>query len=255
MTTPSVLCLSGLDPTGGAGLQADIEACAALGVHALGLVTALTEQDSHNVTAVEAVSLALLQRQIDTLLADCQPTAVKIGLIGDPGQIPVICRTLAQLRVPVVCDPILRAGGGAELLSDQAAAQLLIELLPRVTVLTPNAAEARRLVPQAANLAGCAAALLATGCQNVLITGGDEPGEEVINALHRPGLAPRSWSWSRLEGPFHGAGCTLAAATAAQLALGKDVEVALTIAQAYTQETLRRACRIGHGRLIPGRLS
>lgn len=254
MSTASVLCLSGLDPTGGAGLQADIEACAANGVHALGLVTALTVQDSHNVRAVETVSLALLQRQLDMLLADCRPAAVKIGLIGDPGQIPVICRTLVQLQVPVVCDPILRAGGGAELLSAETAARLLIELLPLVTVLTPNAAEARRLVPQAMSLQDCADELLDAGCQNVLITGGDEPGEEIINTLHRPGQAPHSWFWPRLDGPFHGAGCTLAAAVAAQLALGKNMEVALTIAQTYTQETLKHARRIGRGRLIPGRL-
>lgn len=254
MSVASVLCLSGLDPTGGAGLQADIEACAANGVHALGLVTALTVQDSHNVSAVEAVPVALLQRQLDTLLADCRPAAVKIGLIGDPKQIPVICRTLVQLQVPVVCDPILRAGGGAELLSADATARLLGELLPQVTVLTPNAAEARRLAPQAASLQDCAEALLCMGCSQVLITGGDEPGDDIINTLHRPGQPPRNWHWPRLAGLFHGAGCTLAAASAARLALGDDIETALTAAQTYTQHTLEQALRIGRGRPVPRRL-
>ncbi len=249
----SVLCLSGLDPTGGAGLQADIEACAANGVHALGLVTALTVQDSRNVSEVHAVPATLLERQLDTLLADCRPAAIKIGLIGAPEQIPLLCRTLAQLRLPVVCDPILRAGGGAELMPPATATRLLSELLPLITLLTPNTAEARRLAPQATSLDGCAQTLLATGCAQVLITGGDEPGEEVVNTLYRPDHSPRSWHWPRLNGPFHGAGCTLAAAIAARLALGDAIDVALTAAQEYTQQTLRSARRIGQGRLVPRR--
>lgn len=253
MSPPTVLCLSGLDPCGGAGLQADVEACAANGAHALGLVTALTVQDSHNVSVVEAVSTTLLQRQLEVLLADCRPAAVKIGLIGAPEQIPLLARTLAALRVPVVCDPILRAGGGAELLDAETTTRLLTELLAQVTVLTPNAAEARRLVPDAADLPSSAAALLAAGCSNVLITGGDEPGADVVNTLFGCDRPPRSWRWERLAGPFHGAGCTLAASLAARLARGDDVDTAAAEAQRYTHDALRRGWRVGRGRPIPGR--
>ena len=181
----TVLCLSGHDPGGGAGLQADIETLAAHGVHALGVITALTVQDSHNVRRVIATDPALLDEQLDMLLADVQPDAVKLGLLGAIDQLSVIVRHLARLAVPVVCDPVLRAGGGTDLVAIDYPAELRRRLLPHVTVLTPNASEARRLVPGAGgDLDACAAALLADGCQRVLITGGDEAGASVINHLH-----------------------------------------------------------------------
>lgn len=248
-----VLCLSGLDPTGGAGLQADIEACTANDAHALGVATALTVQDSRNVSAVEAVSVELLQAQLDTLLADCQPTAVKLGLIGDADQIPLFCRILARLEQPVVCDPILRAGGGTELLEARSRQRLFDELLPQVMLLTPNAAEARRLIPDAGTLDACGAALLAAGCHSVLITGGDEPGTEVVNTLYRGDQPPRHWRWPRLPGTFHGAGCTLSAAIAARLANGDALEAAVSAGQAYSHKTLEHAFPVGRGRPIPGR--
>jgi hydroxymethylpyrimidine/phosphomethylpyrimidine kinase len=250
---PLVLCLSGLDPSGGAGLQADIETVAALGGHALGLITALTVQDTRNVARVAATDADLLRQQLDLLLRDCAPQSIKLGLLGASDQLPVIVQAIARCGVPVVCDPVLRAGGGA-LLHDEGAAQALRrELFPRVTVLTPNAAEARRLCPGSAELDACGASLLAAGCGHVLITGGDEPGASVVNTWYAPGAAPRRYSWPRLPETFHGAGCTLAAAIAALLARGLAVETALLQAQEWTQQTLRQALRVGQGRRIPGR--
>jgi len=251
---PRVLCLSGLDPIGGAGLQADIETLAAQGVHALGLVTALTVQDSRNVRRVVATDPGLLDEQLAVLLADSRPDAVKLGLLGSAEQLPVIAAHLARLGVPVVCDPVLRAGGGTDLAAAGFPTALRARLLPLVTVLTPNAAEARRLAPEADTLAACAATLLADGCARVLITGGDEPGASVANQAWGRGGMARRWDWPRLPETFHGAGCTLASAIAARLALGDTVDEALDAGQRWTQAALARAITVGSGRRIPGRL-
>ncbi|WP_293374709.1 hydroxymethylpyrimidine/phosphomethylpyrimidine kinase [Nevskia sp.] len=252
--TTAVLCLSGHDPVGGAGLQADIETLSAHGVHALGLITALTVQDSRNVRRVIATDPALLDEQLALLLADVRPDAVKLGLLGDIAQLPVIVRHLAQLHLPLVCDPVLRAGGGTALVSDDYPAALRAQLLPLVTVLTPNASEARRLVPGAGgDLDVCADALLADGCVRVLITGGDERDVEVINRCYGRDTPTRICDWPRLPETFHGAGCTLASAIAARLALGDTPDEAIDAGQRWTQGALARAVAVGGGRRIPGR--
>jgi hydroxymethylpyrimidine/phosphomethylpyrimidine kinase len=253
-TPPLVLCLSGLDPTGGAGLQADIESCAAQGARALPVLTANTVQDTQDVRRVVATAPILLAQQLRALLDDCEIAAVKIGLLGDVQQIPVIADVLRAAGRPVVLDPVLRAGGGSNLVGAQLQAALLTDLLPLTTVLTPNAAEARRLAPGSADAAAAAATLLDAGCAHVLITGGDEPGPQVVNTWYRAAQAPQRFEWPRLAGPFHGAGCTLAAAVAARLARGEAMTEALSAAQAYTHQCLQRAVRVGAGRLIPQRL-
>lgn len=250
---PLVLCASGHDPTGGAGIHADIEAIAGNGAHALSLITAHTVQDTQDVVRVSPVAPILLASQIETLLADCSISAFKIGLLGDAQQIPVLVSAIAQAKVPVVLDPILRAGGGASLASAALQAALQELLLPHVTVLTPNAAEARRLTRKD-SLDEAAQVLQKAGVRHVLITGGDEPGATVTNRWYHANAAPRVFEWPRLPGGFHGAGCTLAAAIAANLARGLSIEAALEQAQRYTHESLARAFRIGQGRQIPGRV-
>ena len=253
MRVPNVLCCSGHDPTGGAGIQADIEAVAAQGAHALTLVTALTVQDTCNVRQVDAVSPALLAQQVAVLLADCEIAAIKIGLLGAPAQLPVLADFIRRSQRPVVLDPILRAGGGAELVSSDFAVQMRKLLFPLCTVLTPNAAEARRWTGED-DLDAAGKALLADGVQHVLITGGDEPGAIASNRWYSAGVLVRVFEQPRLPGTFHGAGCTLAAALAARLGLGEPIEAALTNAQGYVHETLRQARPIGGGRWLPRRL-
>lgn len=250
----NVLCFSGHDPTGGAGIQADIETIAALGGHALTVITAYTVQDTANVSRVAAPDFALFQAQIEALLADCSIQAIKIGLLGSTRQIPEIVKVIRRLKVPVVLDPVLRAGGGTMLTTRKMLAALELQLLPWVNVVTPNAAEARWLAPGAADRDACGTELLKWGARNVLITGGDEPGPAVVNSWHQKNRAPRRFVWPRLPQKFHGAGCTLASAIAVLLAQGHSMAAALQDAQAYTHETLKRARKIGHGRSIPGRL-
>lgn len=250
---PLVLCCSGHDPSGGAGIHADIEAVAANGAHCLSLITAHTVQDTQDVVRVSSVAPILLASQIETLLADCKISAIKIGLLGDAQQIPVLLAAIARTQVPVVLDPILRAGGGASLASAALQAALQEKLLPHITVLTPNAAEARRLTRKD-SLDEAAHALLKLGVEHVLITGGDEPGDLVTNHWYSEnGL--RRFEWPRLPGGFHGAGCTLASALAARLARGLPMAQALEDAQRYTHASLSHAFRSGQGRKIPGRLS
>jgi hydroxymethylpyrimidine/phosphomethylpyrimidine kinase len=251
---PLVLCLSGHDPTGGAGIQADIEAVAANGGHALSLITALTVQDSTNVRQVSPVPATLLLQQLQLLLADCAIAAIKIGLLGSAEQVPAIAEALAGLRLPLVLDPVLRAGGGADLSDMATVAAMRTHLFPRVSVLTPNVAETRRLVPRAGSDAECAHALLREGCGNLLVTGGDEAGAEVCNTWYRDGATPQHYRWPRLNETFHGAGCTLAAALAARLGRGEAMPEAILQAQRYTQSALQGALRVGRGRRIPGRL-
>ncbi|MGH8517735.1 MAG: bifunctional hydroxymethylpyrimidine kinase/phosphomethylpyrimidine kinase, partial [Panacagrimonas sp.] len=190
MSRPALLCLSGHDPTGGAGVHADIEAAGAQGVPALSIITALTVQDSRNVQVVRTVDPDLVERQIATLAADADIRAIKIGLLGDVALVPVIAAWIGRLGVPVVLDPVLRAGGGTELAGSRLQDAIARELMPRATLATPNAAEARRLadMPSGVSTDLAGAALVASGCANVLITGGDESTGEtslVVNAWHR----------------------------------------------------------------------
>lgn len=251
---PVVLVFAGHDPTGGAGVQADIETIAALGCHAATLVTALTVQDTRGATAFEPTSPALLRRQAETLLADLQPAAVKIGMIGSGDNAHEISRVLKRYpQIPVVLDPVLAAGGGGALATDDLRRMLLTELLPLATVITPNSIEARALAPAADTLAACANALLATGCPHVLLTGGHETGPEVVCHLHSRDGATARHAWPRLAGEFHGSGCTLASALAARLAQGTPIATAVADALAYTWHALQNAQRPGRGQSIPDR--
>lgn len=252
MNRPNVLCVAGHDPSGGAGIHADIEAVAAQGAHALTLITALTVQDTTNVQRVQAVAPALLAQQAECLLDDCQVAAVKLGLLGDLRQIPLIVDWLRRLAAPVVVDPVLRAGGGAELLGRALVAALREQIFPLTTVLTPNAAEARRLTGEEA-LEAAGAALLECGVSNVLITGGDEPGDEVRDLWFRHGGGPVEFLSPRVPGRFHGTGCTLASALAARLALGEPTGPAIAGAREFVRQALLRAHRPGQGRQVPGR--
>lgn len=239
---PTVLVFSGLDPSGGAGIGADIEAIAAQGAHALPLVTALTVQDNNRVYEVLPVDSAVIVRQAQVLIDAFAIGAVKIGIPGSLENAEAIAALLMQLRsrhpgLPVVLDPVLASGNGDRLARGDAL-QAIRALLPVTSVLVPN-------LPEAEALAGAP-------CEHVLVTGGHGEGERVVNRWHSAGQT-REWSWPRLPGEYHGSGCTLAAAIAAQLALGQPVARALELAQSYCHETLAQSFVIGAGQRIPQR--
>ena len=252
---PAVLCFAGLDPTGGAGLAADIEAIASMGGHPLPIATALTAQDTHDVKALMPVDPGHVVDQARAVLADIPVAAVKIGLLGSAGVVDAVHDLLADCaEIPVVLDPIGRAGGGASLADDGLMRTIASRLVPRTTVLTPNTSEALRLAPGAESVADAAGRLVSSGCEYVLVTGADEATPRVVNRLYgRRGLI-ESLEWARVEGVFHGSGCTLAAAVAARLACGATPEEAVTDAQRFTHEAISNGYRIGAGQLVPDRL-
>lgn len=241
---PNVLAIAAADPTGGAGLQADILTLASLGCHPLSVLTAYTVQDTRGVAALHAVPAADLLAQARCVLADAPALAIKIGVVGSAANAQAVAELLAEhARLPVVLDPVLASARGDALGDDATLRELL---LPRATVATPNSMEARTL--------GGAAAMIALGCKYVLVTGAHEPGDEVVNVLHGAAGVVREDRWPRLHGSFHGSGCTLAAAIAARLAHGDEVPEAVRRAQDYTWCALERGYRPGAGQHVPDRL-
>lgn len=250
---PVVLCLSGHDPSGGAGIQADIETLAALGCHAASVITCLTQQDTRNVREIIPQQPEDLRRQAETVLADMPVAAIKIGLIGDAAIAEAIARLLAaHPDIPVVLDPVLAAGGGASLSNDGLLQAIREHLLPLTTMLTPNSLEARVLAGLV-DLDGCAHWLLARGCRYVLITGSHEDRPDVINTLYSQSLQ-ESFRWQRLPHEYHGSGCTLASAVAAYLARGANPMAAAHDAQRYTWQALEGGFRPGQGQYLPRRI-
>jgi len=253
MERPNILVIAGHDPSGGAGIQADIESAAANGVHAANVITLLTCQDTANVYGVSPVAATFFQQCLDTAQADMTFAAIKTGVIADPDQVERIAQLArAAPAVPLVVDPVLRAAGGGNLADDAVGMAVREQLFPLADMITPNAGEARLLCQGETDIDRCGAQLSAYGC-DVLITGGDDDTAEVVNRLYRAGDCVRSDRWPRLSGTFHGSGCTLASAIAAQLARGHDPETALYAAQAYTHRTLEQAFTAGRGQAIPAR--
>ncbi|MCB1791856.1 MAG: hydroxymethylpyrimidine/phosphomethylpyrimidine kinase [Gammaproteobacteria bacterium] len=251
---PAVLFIGGHDPTGGAGIQADIETAAAHGVHAMSLVTALTAQDTRDVATTWPTPVDALLRQFDVLLGDMSPAAVKLGLLGDGPQVDALAARLRNLRCPLVLDPVLAAGGGFDLDRGGLVAAVREHLLPLTTLVTPNRAEARRL-SGLDDADDAASALLAAGTAAVLLTGADEAeGGQVRNRLFRADTATRDYDWPRLPHAYHGSGCTLASACAVRLAQGHPIDEAVAMAQQFTWRALQNAHAPGHGQWLPWRV-
>lgn len=260
---PIVLTFAASDPTGGAGLQADLMTLSALGCHGLSVTTALTVQDTVGVASILAIDADWVEEQARTLLEDMPVAAFKIGLLGSAETIVVIAEILADYpTVPVVLDPVLASGRGDELADEEMIANLREMLLPLTTILTPNSLEARRLADdddagdadEPLALDECAQRLLACGCEYVLLTGTHDNTPRVVNSLYGRELGLlRSDIWDRLPGSYHGSGCTLASAIAAHLARGMPVSEATQAAQDYTWQALAAGFRAGMGQYLPDR--
>ncbi len=251
---PAVLTFSGHDPSGGAGVQADIETLISHQCHPVSIITVLTEQDTRNVRQVIPQDPWQLVKQAETLLEDINIQAIKIGLIGHAETARAIHHILSQHPgVPVVLDPVLAAGGGTDL-ADRSLLDAVNELLlPHTTVLTPNSNEARRLTGLN-DLDECGLELLRKGCEYVLITGSHEHTVEVKNLLFHDNDCEETYSWNRLPHSYHGSGCTLAAGVAALIAKGLDIPQAIAEAQEYTWDALAAGYQPGKGQYVPNRL-
>jgi hydroxymethylpyrimidine/phosphomethylpyrimidine kinase len=255
-TPPIVLAFAASDPTGGAGIQADLLTIASLGCHPLSVLTGLTVQDTRGVESLLAIESAWVAGQARRVLEDMPVAAFKIGVLGSARNAEAVAAVLAEHPcTPVVLDPVLASGRGDALANSETVQTLRAALLKRTTVLTPNSVETRRLAGAApdADLPGCARQLVADGSRYVLVTGTHETAAEVVNTLYDARGVVREDRWQRLPGSYHGSGCTLASAIAALLARGLEVERAVRQAQEYTWKSLAAGFSPGRGQAIPDR--
>lgn len=258
MPTSIALTIAGSDSGGGAGIQADLKTFSALGVYGASVITAVTAQNTRVVTAVEAVSPALIRAQIEAVFADLPPQAVKTGMLGDSQTICTVADSLAAVALPyLVIDPVMVAKSGDKLLADAAIATLRERLIPLATLITPNLPEAGELLGRPVtthdDMPQAAADLLALGCHAVLLKGGHLAGDASDDLLLTTGGA--TWlSAARHPGKnTHGTGCTLSAAITAGLARGLALVDAVHAAKDYIGAAIAAADRLhvgsGHGPL------
>jgi hydroxymethylpyrimidine/phosphomethylpyrimidine kinase len=251
---PVVLCFSGHDPSGGAGIQADIETLASHQCHTCSIITTLTEQDTRNVYKIIPQAATDILAQTETLLNDITINAIKIGLLGHHETAIAIKEILQKLpQIPVILDPVLAAGGGTQL-SNKPLLDAMLDLMPLTSVLTPNCQEARKLATDGVSIEQCGTHLLEKGCDYVLITGADENTTHVVNQLFHQNQCIETFTWERLPASYHGSGCTLAASIAALTAHGLEPFSAIQEAQEYTWNSLKAAYQPGHGQYNPNRL-
>jgi hydroxymethylpyrimidine/phosphomethylpyrimidine kinase len=258
---PIVLSFAATDSSGGAGIQADILTLASMGCHPLSVITAITIQDTAGVDDVMALDPEWVTDQARAVLEDMPVHVFKIGMLGSVEIITAIAEVISDYPdIPLVLDPVLASGRGDELASDDMVMAMRELLLPQVTIITPNSLEARRLAQDdededdMPDLSQCADRLLQMGCEYVLITGTHENTSQVVNNLYGTGGVVRTDSWRRLEGSYHGSGCTLASAIAAALANGLPIAEGVYEAQEYTWQSLKAGFRPGMGQFLPDRL-
>lgn len=253
--TATALTIAGSDSGGGAGIQADLKTFSALGVYGTSVLTALTAQNTKGVTGVYDVDPAFVGAQIDAVMSDIRVDAVKIGMLSQPSVIRAVREGLDRWRVGhVVLDPVMVATSGDVLLVPEAIETLRTVLIPRATVITPNLAEAAKLLDTGpANgrdaMIEQGKALVALGAQAVLIKGGHGDGAVAEDVL----VGPEGVQWfsapRHATRNTHGTGCTLSAAIAAGLALDLDLVQAIRAAKAYLTAAIRAAddLAIGEG--------
>ncbi|HIJ47570.1 MAG: hydroxymethylpyrimidine/phosphomethylpyrimidine kinase [Gammaproteobacteria bacterium] len=256
---PVVLVMGGHDPTGGAGIQADIETIAVLGGHAITVPTALTLQNSHQVESFDPAPLDRFIQQSRMLLEEFEVVAIKIGMVGSLA----ICEAIHTLlnehpAIPVVLDPVLAAGGGGALSQNNLIEAIRTLLIPRLTLATPNRNELRKLAPGGDNPQARCAELLNQGCQNLLVTGTDEPAaDENVDQVHHLLLQQdgtrSSFQYKRLPHRYHGSGCTLASAITLQLGKGGAIEEAVKSGLDFTWNSLKQGHQLTDGQHFPNR--
>lgn len=249
---PVVFTIGGFDPSSGAGVTADLKTFAAESCYGFAAVTALTLQNTQGTISVHPVEPALLRRTAESLLAEGQVKAIKIGMLANRANAEVVAQILAANReIPAVLDPVIRSTSGKRLLDEEGAKFLRDHLLRLVRVVTPNIDEAAALTGlKVENIEGMKAAgkrLLEFGALAVVVTGGhlekamdvflDGPESEVFAGDH---IKPDN---------THGTGCTYSSAIAANLALGRTLRESVVLAKAYVTEAIRKAYPVGPGRV------
>ena len=259
-TYPTVLTIAGSDPSGGAGIQADLKTFSALGCYGMSAITALTAQNTLGVTGIHSIPPDFVAQQLDTLLQDITPNAIKIGMVHTPQLAVVIADFLLQFpHIPVVLDPVMIATSGDRLIEDATAAAIIQKLFPLATIITPNMDEASLLagipVTSVPDMQAAGKKILSMGSKAVLVKGGHLPSETLTSLL----FASQSHEVTEYTSQkiatknMHGSGCTLSSAIAAYLALGYALPQAVQKAQDYVHGAILHGADVitgkGHGPL------
>lgn len=251
---PIVLCFSGLDPTGGAGIQADIEAIAKHGCHVAPIITANTIQNTRNVIEFEGINPNFIYKQAKTILEDMPVSTIKIGMLGSKETTEIIHKLLCEHpNIPLIFDPVLSAGGGTSLARDNLIDAINKLIIPRTTILTPNIPEALLLSDKSDSAEQAALNLNKSGAKNVLLTGTHSDSTDVSHTLFQQNKAIQTYHYKRLPHEYHGSGCTLASSIAAFIALKSSPADACKHALDFTYKTLVHAQALGQHQLIPNR--
>lgn len=249
----NVLSIAGSDPSGGAGIQADLKVFAANGVYGMAAITALTAQNTRGVTGVEVIQQSFVKAQIEAVFADVRVDAIKIGMIATAEIAYAVAETLDPHRgIPIVLDPVMLAKGGAPLMAEDAMEAVRTRLIPLATIVTPNLPEAARLLNgseahTSEDMAAQAKAITALGPKAAFVKGGHLAAKNSPDVLYVDGAthwfdAPRTDTKNT-----HGTGCSLSSALAAQLAQGHAIDMAAKTAKAYVAHAIATADALSVG--------
>lgn len=248
--TPVALTIAGSDPSGGAGLQADLKTFHQFGVYGMSAVTLLTVQNTQNVESVDPLDPAYVEKQLRAVTEDIPPNAAKTGALGTAAIIETVASWARDVSFPLVVDPVMISKHGARLMGEDADAVLRESLLPRATLVTPNLAEASALsgieAHDAASMEQAARRIAEFGCESVLVKGGHLDGDPAdvllyggkVEILSTPRITTRH---------THGTGCTLSAAITAGLAKGDSLLQAVRTAKGFIARAILGAPGLGHG--------
>jgi hydroxymethylpyrimidine kinase/phosphomethylpyrimidine kinase len=249
---PILLTIAGFDPSCGAGVAADLKTFAAHGCYGIAAITSLTVQNTQKVEAVHNTPSAELREQLDVLVSDCEIAAVKVGMLGNRGNAVVVAEFLEAHKFPyVVHDPVMKSSSGTELLDAGGVNYIVAELLKRSSVITPNVPEAEILtgmtIKDVADMEAAARKIVEMGARAAIVKGGHM--DKAIDVLF-DGSEIHQLAGDRLKiENTHGTGCTFASALTAQLAAGRPLYEALTLAKTYVVKAMEKAYPVGKGRV------
>ena len=250
--TAVALTVAGSDSGGGAGIQADLKTFAAHGVYGVSAITAVTAQNTQVVSAVQVLKPAMVLAQIGALITDFQVAALKTGMLANATMVEAVARAIRSAELaPLVVDPVMVAKSGDRLLDERAVAALIAQLLPLAALVTPNLPETEVLTGMSVRTLEdqreAARRIVGLGARAVVVKGGHAHSEEIVDLLF-DGKTFTEFHTVRLPGTnTHGTGCTFSAAITAQLALGRGIQEAIPLAQAYVAKAIQNAPGLGHG--------
>jgi len=243
-TYPSVLAIAGFDGSGGAGLQADTKTISALGCFATSVLTALPVQNTQGVRNIYPIPYSAVREQIEAVMDDIFPDAIKIGMVHTAELVATIANALSHYpEVPVVFDPVMVATSGHKLIEDSTIAAIVETLFPIASVITPNMDEAAILadmeIKTLEDMYIAGTKILQLGCKSVLLKGGHLEGKRITSLYFQQDGTVVPFEFEKFEtNNTHGSGCTLSSAIASYLALGKSLAEAIALGQDYVHQAI-----------------